>query len=186
MLNIPVFEAKRNLYVQMMTIRHSIEDQGFIEYLKRNITDEMDLYLHDLVDCLEYMFDFHFEFLPVPEEIFNDHAEGYNYFILGAIQIPSLLPYAKHPAFIEFTREIETIKQTSSANLVEMVYLPDSKLAVEDTEAYKEFASRPATFMFGMQDNGGMTLDDTISFLLELREINGFINLLVEGRESAA
>jgi hypothetical protein len=181
MLKVPVLEAKRNLFIQMLVRRHEISDPGFITYLKQSLTDENDLYLHDLADALSHMFDFHFEWIDVPHQVHDDHAEGYNYFIVGAIRIPSLLPYAEHPLFIEFTRNLEIYQSSGSGNCVELVYLPDSKIATDPDPAHHSFARQPATFMVGMQDNGGMDIHTTIDFLMELRGINHFIKLLVEG-----
>lgn len=183
MLNVPVWEAKRNLLVQLLVKKHCIDDSELIHFLKASITEDNDLYLHDLADALTYMLDFDFDWVNVPGQILDDHAEGYNYYIIGAIRIPSLLPYANHPAFIEFTRHLEVYQSSGSGNCVEFVYLPDSTFATNPDPEYHNFARQPATFMVGMQDNGGMSLNDTIEFLMELREVNDFIKLLVEGRE---
>lgn len=192
MLKYSAAVAKINLKVQLLQRKHEITDEGFLKYLKTSIDEEGELYIHAIEDAFPYLFDFYVESVPVPTEIFEDHADGWNYYIAGVLHIPALLPYVHHPSFIEFTRAIETIESLGYGNLIEFVYLPDSKMLTDhqDESVYQQFASQPATFMIGMQDNGAMNMDTTIKFMLELREINSCIMKLIhgenEGREIAA
>lgn len=178
--------------VQMLQVKHSITDEGFLYYLRTAINDEGDLYYNCIEECFPYLFDFRYEPIVVPEQIHDDHADGWNYYILGALRIPDLLPYVNHPAFSEFTQAIQTVEWLGGGNVIEFVYLPDSKMATDhlDDPVYKKFATQPATFMIGMQDNGGMDIDTTVKFMLELREVNKYIMTLIngenEGRETAA
>ncbi|MBG0967499.1 hypothetical protein [Bacillus sp. SRB3LM] len=183
MLKFPVLEAKRNLFVQTLIKAYDITDDGLIQFLKQCTSEECDLYIHELQEALPYMFDFDFDWIDVPHEVSEDHADGWNYFIVGAIRVPALLPYADQPAFIEFTRNIEILTNTSCGNLIEFVYLPDSKIASSDDPVHSTFANQPGTFMIGMQDNGGLDINETIEFLTELRDVNDSIISLVEGRE---
>ncbi|MGG1071313.1 hypothetical protein ABE178_16025 [Priestia megaterium] len=181
-------EIKKNLFIQTIELKHGIEDARFVDFLRNSLDDDMDLYLHDIYNSLDLMFDFHFEWIDVPNAIHEEHADGWNYYIIGAFRIPELLPYANHPAFIEFTRNIQLLHSKGGGNLVEFVYLPDSTMATSEEPIFREFARQPATFMIGMQDNGGIDVHTTIEFLLELREINEYIYLLLEpeGRENIA
>ncbi|MES9681654.1 hypothetical protein ABWK22_01735 [Gottfriedia acidiceleris] len=184
MLKVPVLEAKRNLLVQMIVKEHEIDDPGLIHFLKHNVTEDNDLYLHDLFESLMYMWDFYFEQIHVPHQICEEHTEGYGYYIVGAVRIPGLLPYVNHPSFIEFTRGLEIIEKSAYGNLIELVYLPDSLVAANEDPTWSEFAKQPATFMIGMQDNGGLSIHDNIRFLKELRGIAYYIKWLIEGREN--
>lgn len=192
MLKFSCDQIRETLRVYSLIKKFDIEDESLIQYLKHSVTSDGDLYLHNIADAFDILFEFDFEYVDVPGRILEDHAEGgYNYYILGAIRIPSLLPYTNHPSFIEFTRHLEIIESGPYVgNLVEFVYLPDSIFASSTDSLYKYFGKQPATFMMGMQDNGGLDLESTVQFLLELKEVNNKIIQLIRGTtergESAA
>ncbi|MEX3713456.1 hypothetical protein ABFV99_13725 [Cytobacillus horneckiae] len=192
MLKFSSDQIRETLKVYRLIKKFDIADESLIHYLKHSVTSDGDLYLHGIADACEILFEFDFEYVQVPEQILEDYAEnGLNYYILGAVHIPAILPYTEHPAFIEFTRHLEIIENSVyEGNLVEFVYLPDSVFASSTDSLYQYFGRQPATFMMGMQDNGGLDLESTVQFLLELKEVNNKIIQLIrgttEGGESAA
>lgn len=186
--NISTMEAKINLRVQMISRSLKINDVEFLDYLRNSIDDEGDLYIHSLSDCLINFLKVPFNFVEIPERILQDHLEGWEYYIVGAIHIPSLMPYVQHPSFVEFTRNLEIFEYgVGSADLIEFIYLPESLIATSEDSEYRNFANQPATFMVGIQDNGGIDLETSVQFMLQLKNINHYLCELVkdEGREFA-
>lgn len=186
--NISTMEAKINLKVQMISRKLSINDVGFLDYLRKSIDEEGDLYIHSLCDCLINFLEVPFNFIEIPERILQDHLEGWEYYIAGAIHIPSLMPYVQHPSFVEFTRNLEIFEYgCGNADLIEFIYLPESLIATSEDPEYRNFANQPATFMVGIQDNGGIDLETNVQFMLRLKNINHYLCELVkdEGREIA-
>lgn len=177
-------QVKGILKLYSMVKSHNIDDQNFIDLLKDNITTEGDILMYDSYDMLNQVFDFSFSFIDLPSSIIEDLMESYNYYIIAAIEIKDLIPYTSNPRFIDFTRAIEVVNHGYGyGNLIEMVYLPDSIIASEAGEEIKDLVTRPGTFMIGMQDNGGISLEDSIQFLLDLKTNNYYIMNLIYGNE---
>ncbi|MEK1828818.1 hypothetical protein AAAC51_06615 [Priestia megaterium] len=184
MMNFSTFEVKRNLLVQILILKHNLDDENFIEFLRDGISEDMDIYFHDFEHAFNTVFNFTFVWDYPDWDVRDIYQVEHEYTIVGTVFMPQILPYINDDDFEDFANELQVISRGRyDGNLLEFVYLPTSLLNEHEEEHVRDFANRPGTFMIGMQDSMGMSIDETVEFLLELYNINTYLQNYLDSKQ---
>ncbi|MFE4029244.1 hypothetical protein ACFX4N_24105 [Priestia sp. YIM B13551] len=176
-------KARKTFFIQILAKDHGIEDERFIEFLHAYVDEETtELDYPYILETMELFFEFHFDWVEVPYDVHDEYVNGWNYQIIGAIHIPELMKYINHPKYPTFIEGFDIVQDNvvGDGNLIEFVHLPTSELSNSGEGYIRDFANQPATFIIGIQEETGISLEETVEFLLELKKLNDYIALLAK------
>lgn len=180
MLNLSVDMVRNQLIMELLIKKYGIDNKKIISFLKGRISEDEYLIMDE--DFIGEVFDFPFEYAQVPYKICEDMAQEHDYYIIAAIKIPGVIPYASHPLFNEFLNNITIVDTYGGGNLIEFYYAPDCLMATNEEVVYQNFTKQQDLFLFGMQDCGALDIEAQVKFLLELSEVNKCFLELFNGK----
>ena len=175
MIQFPTQHVRRKLQLELLNRKYDIDQDEALESVVLDIMEcsEDEYPLHELTGWLPELFDFDYRWVSVPGEVGEEEYESYGYMVLGAFQIPDLIPYAKEAKYDDFFDSLDRFCNTASyGNNIELVYLPTSTFANSAKPIEQKFGKQPGAFMIGLQDDGCINMGDIVDFLSEVRSFN--------------
>ena len=133
------------------------------------------------------MEDIEYEYIKMPDyfvDSLEEYVMDYNYSLETIYSFPGLAIYKNHPLYQEIVMGMEFVYRPtyfSSGDLIDFVHFSSSTFSRDKNEKIRQFALQDRTaFCLGIQNNGGITMDEFLGFLLRLKHTIGCIAQLTK------